>query len=38
MWEKFRRNYPILYETVEWAEVALSIVTFLLALSVYLRG
>ena len=38
MWEKFRREHPILYETFEWGVLALSAAAFLMALAVYLRG
>ena len=38
MWDKFKRNHPLLYEAVEWGVLTLSAAAFLLALTVYLRG
>lgn len=36
MWRKLKKNYPWLYEAIEWGVLGLSLVAFLLALVVYL--
>lgn len=36
MWEKLKKTRPWLYEAIEWAVLGLSVVSFALALTVYM--
>ena len=38
MWDKLRKTHPRLYEAIEWGVFWLSVLAFLLALSLYLEA
>lgn len=37
MWQKLLKKYPVVFEAINWAVLALSVGAFALALAVYMR-
>ena len=37
VWDKLKRDHPLIYEVLEWGCVILSVAAFALSLAVYLR-